>query len=69
MNTIKIWFIKHKCLVYYVAGLTLGGVLCTKINELRIANGVKILHDHGLIRFFNPEGIEITAEELSKIIK
>lgn len=69
MGTIKTWLTNHKCIIYCTAGFVLGGVLCTKINEFRIANGVKILHDHGLIRFFNPEGIEITAEELSKIIK
>lgn len=69
MNTIKTWFAKHKCLVFCVTGIVLGGCLCTKINDLCIANGWRIWHEKGLIKFFNPEGIEVTAEEFVKIVK
>lgn len=69
MNTIKAWFYNHKCLVFYVTGIVLGGYLCTKINDFRIANGWRIWHENGLVRFFNPEGIEVTAEEFAKIVK
>lgn len=73
---IKKWYEENKedikyetaKIVWWTVGCGVGYILGTNIATSRIANGYKIFHEVGLVKFFNPEtGIEIGVEEACKI--
>ena len=77
-SKVKVWFDKHKEEIkgealrfcWYAVGIGVGYFVGTKLNSLRIDNGLLRMHADGLIKFFDPAaGIEVDMSELGKIVR
>lgn len=77
-NKLKVWFEEHKTEVIIVAygvgslalGLCLGNLIGTGNAHFRDACEVKVLHDNGIIKFFDPtNGLEVKPEEAIDVVR
>lgn len=77
-SKVKVWFDKHKEEIkgealrfcWYAVGIGVGYFVGTKLNSLRIDNGLLRMHADGLIKFFDPAaGIEVDMSELGKVVR
>ena len=74
---LKVWFDEHKNeikteairITYYALGLGIGYFVGDKICGHRMNSGLMIIHNAGIIKFFNPStGLEVDYKDAVSII-